>query len=670
MSSATLNHALSWAQRGFRVFPVQPGKKLPRLGLDWTKSATVDAAQIKSWWGEGTWNIGVLCDDMIVVDVDVKNDQMGATSLIGLIGEGLPESTLTVSTPSGGMHKYYRSPVSTKNRHNLMPGIDIKSEHGYVLAPGSVIDGKEYTLLTDAPLADAPSEFVARIGAPPRQSHTETNPVVGLDHGTAVSSARQYLVGEAPAIQGSGGDAHTLNVANRVIDYGISEALAIELMLEGWNERCDPPWPAEELAVKVANAWQYRQLPPGTASPEHHFAGIDPADFAPPVEPHTIPTEGLAGLLVPRSFHLEHDIPKRDFIVKRLLMRKYITALVAPGAAGKSTFQLQIAAHVAVGKSFAGFDLAEPGVPLRVIVINLEDDRMEMERRMLAICKAHGLNPHDVSKNVVLLPGSEYFFKVADGDRKFVVREGDLRLLTQTCLREGISAVFIDPLIETHDRDMNDNTGVKSVMALYRSFAQQANVAIMLAHHTSKGALSRMKAGDVDASMGAAAVTNSSRIAFTMFNASDADIQKYGIPPKQAAFYVRLDDAKQNMAIKAAEPVWMRRQSVDLMSGDSIGVLVVEDMDKKIDAVKAQKARVIRDHLEANNIVAITALQALTPLRTTDTIFDKEIQGNEVTARKALEKLFAKPFFFEDGRALRCVAESTDKKTAAKLILE
>ena len=74
-------------------------------------------AQIEAWWAEHPdANIGVLCDDMIVVDVDVKRGKQGVESFKKL---GLPNDTLIVKTPSGGLHFYYRGP-SKQNRVDLL----------------------------------------------------------------------------------------------------------------------------------------------------------------------------------------------------------------------------------------------------------------------------------------------------------------------------------------------------------------------------------------------------------------------------------------------------------------------------------------------------------------------------------------------------------------------
>ena len=107
-----INQALTLALRGFHVFPVKAGAKMPPLIKDFPSAASRDAGQLRSWWGN--WpdaNIGISTsqfgDDeaLLVVDVDNKGTKNGdATTLqFELDGFEFPD-TYTQSTPSGGRH--------------------------------------------------------------------------------------------------------------------------------------------------------------------------------------------------------------------------------------------------------------------------------------------------------------------------------------------------------------------------------------------------------------------------------------------------------------------------------------------------------------------------------------------------------------------------------------
>ena len=135
--------AISYAQRGWAVFPLIPNSKKP-ITAHGLLDASKDTKQITEWWTK--WpnaNIGICAGEVsgfVVVDIDVKSNAPGLESLKGL---NLPP-TLTVKTPSGGWHYFYTYGKGLSNRTNLYPGIDFKTEGGYVVGVGSKIDGNAY----------------------------------------------------------------------------------------------------------------------------------------------------------------------------------------------------------------------------------------------------------------------------------------------------------------------------------------------------------------------------------------------------------------------------------------------------------------------------------------------------------------------------------------------
>jgi P4 family phage/plasmid primase-like protien len=69
-------------------------------------------------------------------------------------------------------------------------------------------------------------------------------------------------------------------VAEVVGDLGVSEETCLDLMLEHYNGRCEPPWDADELADKVHNAYRYRRSAVGSATAEADFADEPPGEEA------------------------------------------------------------------------------------------------------------------------------------------------------------------------------------------------------------------------------------------------------------------------------------------------------------------------------------------------------------------------------------------------------
>ncbi|HSH42637.1 MAG TPA: hypothetical protein VK973_10995, partial [Arenicellales bacterium] len=131
--------------------------------------------------------------------------------------------------------------------------------------------------LDQSALAPAPQWLIDRCGRAPERAEVDRAMPENVDTDRARDRAVHYLEKEAPeAVEGAAGDQTTYVVACRVKDLGVPESEAVDLMLDHWNDRCQPPWAPEELATKVRNAYQYGVEPPGAAAPEAQFEAVQP----------------------------------------------------------------------------------------------------------------------------------------------------------------------------------------------------------------------------------------------------------------------------------------------------------------------------------------------------------------------------------------------------------
>jgi putative DNA primase/helicase len=82
-------------------------------------------------------NIGIPTGkDLVVVDVDPRHGGQESYEKY----KHLFPKTMTVITGGGGLHLYYKKPEGVavvSNKVNLLPGIDIRADGGFVVAPGS-----------------------------------------------------------------------------------------------------------------------------------------------------------------------------------------------------------------------------------------------------------------------------------------------------------------------------------------------------------------------------------------------------------------------------------------------------------------------------------------------------------------------------------------------------
>ena len=329
--------ALALARQGFAVFPIKAGAKAPPLVEGWQHVATSDVAQIESWWTQ--WpdaNIGIHCYGLCVIDVDPKKG--GFESLAVLEQEVLLESTYEVETPGKagfrGRHIYYRCETPIRNGVDVLGrGIDVRTAGGYVLAPGSRTAAGEYRVLVDEPIARVDGAVVERVSARPDSRVGEDR----SDHSTssdgAVARATDFLRTHPVAVQGQGGDHHTFRTICRIRDFGVLQELALQSLAE-WNARCDPPWEDDELAIKIANAYQYAQDAAGKLTPEalgFEIVAESTPSVAELAGTQTPPRE----LMHPADVTLD-DILRSEYIIKGMLDRQSNAVLFGQWNVGKA----------------------------------------------------------------------------------------------------------------------------------------------------------------------------------------------------------------------------------------------------------------------------------------------------------------------------------------------
>lgn len=180
MAYEFVNFAIGYAELGWHVFPIVPNTKKP-LTKNGFKDATTNVEQIKQWWKKTpNANIGIATGSIsgiVVIDIDVKNGTNGFETLESI---KINTNTLTAITPSGGRHLYYHLPeIPINSRTAILPGIDIKSDGGYILAPCSVIDGKFYTWLEpETPIITFPQELITLFNKQPELQQTNIDEII------------------------------------------------------------------------------------------------------------------------------------------------------------------------------------------------------------------------------------------------------------------------------------------------------------------------------------------------------------------------------------------------------------------------------------------------------------------------------------------------------------
>lgn len=151
--------AVNLIDRGWWVFPIPPNTKVGWKG--WPEASTNDYEYVRDTWPDDDANIGIHCgpSGLLVLDIDVVGSYSDALSEVGTTA--IPD-TFTVQTASGKWHLYFSVPLENAFTNRVKvegTQVDVRVNNGLVVGPGSMIDGSEYKIIYDdpvAPLSDSP----------------------------------------------------------------------------------------------------------------------------------------------------------------------------------------------------------------------------------------------------------------------------------------------------------------------------------------------------------------------------------------------------------------------------------------------------------------------------------------------------------------------------------
>jgi len=271
-------------------------------------------------------------------------------------------------------------------------------------------------------------------------------------------------------------------------------------------------------------------------------------------------------------------IPRRRWLIGSFAIRGHLTVLVAPPGAGKSTLGVALAVAATAGRDDPIAEIVHERI--KAWVWNNEDDLDELRRRLAAVMQHWSIGIEDIRGRLGLNSGADRPILVARANRDGrVVRLPDIDAIAERVKANDIALLVIDPFVETHEVDENDNAQIRIVAGMWRDVARRGDCAVVLVHHTGKPptASADAWAGSLSASRGASSLAGIARIMRTLFAMSKADAEALGLDPADRHAWVRLDDAKANLSLATPKAKWFRRTSVIIANGDEVGVLAPGD---------------------------------------------------------------------------------------------
>jgi hypothetical protein len=226
---------------GFAIFPCKPDRKEPAT-THGCKDATREAAQILACWSEHPeLNVAVATGKQSgIVVIDIDDHRGGLESLRALERRyGDLPGTLSSVTPSGGSHYYFRHPgenVAILNAVDLVPGVDVRGDGGYVLIPPSKVSGNPYEWDERQAIADLPVWLLRGLQQRNERAPRSADYWVNLARGVTEGQRNNKLTELVGLMVGS----------NLPDDLVATLALAV-------NQQFRPPLPNREVGMIVTS---------------------------------------------------------------------------------------------------------------------------------------------------------------------------------------------------------------------------------------------------------------------------------------------------------------------------------------------------------------------------------------------------------------------------------
>ncbi len=271
------------------------------------------------------------------------------------------------------------------------------------------------------------------------------------------------------------------------------------------------------------------------------------------------------------------SIPPRGWLLGTRLVRRHVSLLAAPGGVGKSAFALATACSLATGR-----DLLDERVhhAAPAWVMNLEDPADEMDRRLAGLMRCHGISRAALHGRLFLHHGrNRRLVMAAAGPAGVTFPDQDAVLAAVQA--SGIGLVVVDPFIKSHGLDENSNAHMDAAATAWAAVADAGACAVLLVHHTRKGAPGAGQEAGVEAARGAKSLSDAARSATLLAPMTEQEAESLGVPKAERARHIRLDDAKANLAPRAAAARWFRLDpwrlgngSTDYPDGDTVAVCV------------------------------------------------------------------------------------------------
>jgi hypothetical protein len=275
----------------------------------------------------------------------------------------------------------------------------------------------------------------------------------------------------------------------------------------------------------------------------------------------------------------EKDLAPWEWLYGTHLLRRQVSGTAAMGGSGKSNLNIAEALALATGRHLLGHTVPKP---MRVLLINMEDDSNTIYKRIAAAMRVHKISHDDLGGRLFRVAkdevehafGERFIIATVDRARIVIPNETLIGALITFLLAHQIDVLIIDPLTLAHEVNELIPAEFRAAIECFGTVAIKANVAVSLWHHTRKENGNEMTIESVRGAMSLVDTCRDVRLGEKM---PKKEAERLNLTDHWR--YLRLFSGKVNYAPQMSDSEWYRIESVTIdnnypFPGESVSAVV------------------------------------------------------------------------------------------------
>ena len=392
------------------------------------------------------------------------------------------------------------------------------------------------------------------------------------------------------------------------------------------------------------------------------------------------------------SSHLEgfqKILPKPDWLVDKLIMKKTIFMISGFGGTGKSTLALNLAVYGAYSKK----EFLNRSIPktFSSLIINQEDTKNNMYLKIKGIINHNQIRiPYKTeelfemandknSPRIDILSGAERKIILGRFKNDICETTSDYHQIIEGIKKYQYDLVVFDPFILLFEGlNENDATHVSVGMKLISEIANQCNCAIIIIDHTSKNSLNYDLESDFNsrqsATKGSINKMSSARGGLLVSHMTKAQARSFHVNENDSFDYINIVDSKNNYAKISVEGTWLKKISTYVDHQDCLVLSEKHDLAQRYAQGKKSHLELLQSNIRHcfNTIIKqFGDNDTCTLNKIVQSLMQEDpyIKVSPTTARDQIIKALANDGVVYDGIRLRYFQDDS-KSTGKHLVIK